>query len=80
MPTIIVESGWTESLPQLHRDMSLWLKGGAGTVRMVLLFKWTELTNKRVKGIVEVHTLDAAGNESLIQTEVIIINRSNIAE
>jgi hypothetical protein len=57
--------------------MSLWLRGGAGDVRMVLLFKWTKLSGRRVEGFVEVHNLDPAGNENPTQTEV-IINRSNI--
>ena len=57
--------------------MNLWLKGGAGTVQMVLLFKWSKLAGDRVKGYVEVFNLDPVGNENLIQTEV-IINRSNI--
>ena len=75
LPTVVVESGWTESL---HRDMSLWLKGGAGAVRIVLLFKWSKkLAGNRVKGYVEVYNLDPAANENLIQTEV-ITNRSNI--
>ena len=58
--------------------MNLWLKGGAGAVQIVLLFKWSKkLAGNRVKGYVEVYNLDPAANENLIQTEV-IINRSNI--
>jgi hypothetical protein len=56
--------------------MKLWLRGGAGAVQMVLLFKWSKWTNSRVKGFVEVYNLDLAGNVNLIQTEV-IINQSN---
>ena len=57
--------------------MSLWLKGGAGAVQMILLFKWSKVAGNRVKGDVEVYNLDPARNENLIQTEV-IINQSNI--
>jgi hypothetical protein len=52
--------------------MRLWLRGGAGFVQVVLLFKWTEITGKRVKAFVEVYDLDPAGNVRLLQTEVII--------
>ena len=69
MPTIVIESGWTESRLYLHRDMSLWLKGGGGAVQLVFLFKWSKLVGNRVKGVVEVFNLDQAGNESLIQRE-----------
>jgi hypothetical protein len=59
--------------------MKLWLVGGAGTVKVVLLFKWETLNSgmvngmKRVRGHVEVYDLDPAGNERLLQNEVIII-------
>src|SRR5271154_4807096 len=69
MPTIAFESGWTESRPHLHRDMSLWLKGGGGAVQLVFLFKWSKLVGNRVKGVVEVYNLDQAGNENLVQRE-----------
>ena len=57
--------------------MKLWLKGGAGFVQVVLLFKWTKKGSNQVKAFVEVYDLDAAGNERLLQHEV-IIQRSNI--
>jgi hypothetical protein len=57
--------------------MRLWLRGGEGAVKMVLLFNWSKSEHGRVKGDVEVYGLDPAGNETLIQTEV-IINQSNI--
>jgi hypothetical protein len=52
--------------------MRLWLRGGAGFVQVVLLFKWTKIAGNRVKAFVEVYDLDPAGNERLIQNEVII--------
>lgn len=72
LPTVVVESGWSESRPRLHNDMNLWLKGTAGAVQMVLLIKWSKLGGDRVKGYVEVYNLDPAGDENLIQTEVSI--------
>ena len=72
IPTVVVEAGWTESVPKLHQDISLWLKGGAGFVQVVLLIKWTKITGKRVKAFIEVYNLDPTGNKRLLQTEVII--------
>ena len=72
MPTIVIESGWSEPAPMLHQDMRLWLRGGGGRVKVVLLFKWDKIINNRVEGRVEVYDLDAVGIERLIQTEVAI--------
>ena len=52
--------------------MTLWLKGGAGFVQVVLLIKWTQIIGNRVGAFVEVYDLDPAGNERLLQSEVII--------
>jgi hypothetical protein len=57
--------------------MNLWLQGGAGAVEIVLLFKWSKSTAGQVRGYIEVHGLDPAGNVNLLQTEV-IINQSGI--
>ncbi|OCK91089.1 uncharacterized protein K441DRAFT_616927 [Cenococcum geophilum 1.58] len=72
IPTVVVEAGWTESVPKLHQDTSLWLKGGAGFVQVVLLIKWTKITGKRVKAFIEVYDLDPTGNKRLLQTETIL--------
>ena len=39
---------------------------------MVLLIKWSKLESDRVRVDVEVYNLDPAGDENLIQREVII--------
>ena len=70
LPTVVIESGWTESFLDLHRDRDLWLKGGAGDVQIVLLFKWSKLASG-VNGVVELWNLDQAGNENRLQREVI---------
>ena len=77
MPTVVVEAGWSEFFPRLRNDMKLWIQGGAGGVKMVLLFKWSQLKDRRVKAAVEVYDVNPAGNENLMQTEV-AINLSNI--
>jgi hypothetical protein len=77
LPTVVIESGWSESRPKLHNDMNLWLQGGAGAVEIGLLFKWSKSTAGQVRGYVEVHSLDPAGNVNVLQTEV-IINQSEM--
>src|SRR3954463_15604001 len=37
-PTIVLESGWSESLTRLRRDAHIWLENSGGDVKMVLLF------------------------------------------
>ena len=37
-PTIVLESGWSESLPKLRQDAHIWLENSGGDVKIVLLF------------------------------------------
>ncbi|PGH27937.1 hypothetical protein AJ80_00191 [Polytolypa hystricis UAMH7299] len=71
LPSVVVESGWSESFAKLHRNMRLWLVGGAGEVKLALLLKWTKTPGNHAKGVVESWDLDPAGNERLLQTEAI---------
>ena len=41
-PTIVLESGWSESQTHLENDCKLWLEGSAGAVKVVLLYKLFE--------------------------------------
>jgi hypothetical protein len=52
--------------------MRLWLTGGAPTVRLVMILRWTKLVGGRVKGEIKVFERDAAGNPHLLQTEVMV--------
>lgn len=70
LPTIVVESGWSESMPSLERDMNLWLQGGNGAVQLVLIIKWTKHTDQRVSAGFRVFSLNADGNIKHLQTEV----------
>jgi hypothetical protein len=70
LPTLVIESGWSESRRQLHEDRDLWLAGGAGSVQVVLIIKWTKNARKEVKGDIEVFDLDPYGNIRGIQHEV----------
>ncbi|EER40036.1 conserved hypothetical protein [Histoplasma capsulatum H143] len=69
-PTIVVESGWTESCAQLNNDKDLWLIGGRPHVQLVFLIKWAKLSGGRVKGDIEIHGRDQSGNAMLLQTEI----------
>lgn len=70
-PTLVVESGWSESFPRLRRDKDLWIHGGGGKIQLVLLIKWSSLSGGRVSGLIEVWAGDAMANDQLVQTEVI---------
>ncbi|KKZ61878.1 hypothetical protein EMCG_03668 [[Emmonsia] crescens] len=71
LPTVVVESGWSESLSRLREDMQLWLEGGTPLVQLVLLIKWSRLSGNRVKGSLEVYGRNSAGIPMLLQTESI---------
>lgn len=53
MPTVVVETGYTESWTKLVDDANLWLVGGSPDVNAVLLVKFSKLSNNRVKGYLE---------------------------
>ncbi len=72
LPTVAVESRWSESRPHLLQDAKLWLQGGAGQVQVVIVLKWTRLVGGRVKGQIEQYRLDQAASPTLIQREVVI--------
>ncbi|PYI10660.1 hypothetical protein BO78DRAFT_359823 [Aspergillus sclerotiicarbonarius CBS 121057] len=58
-PTIVVESGWPESLDRLQIDKDLWLRGTT-KVEIVVLVIWSETEDDKVEGTVEVWTRDGA--------------------
>jgi hypothetical protein len=62
LPTAVIESGWSESKLQLYCDRDLWLRGGQGSVEVVLIIKWSKNAARLVKGTIEVFDLDAQGN------------------
>src|SRR2546423_1208193 len=37
-PTIVLESGWSESLTKLRQDAHIWLENSGGDVKIILLF------------------------------------------
>lgn len=67
-----MESGWSESLPRLLDDMNLWLVGGGGAVKAIIILKWQTITNtNRVRAIAEFYTQDANGIPVMRQREPI---------
>lgn len=73
-PSIVVESGWSESFPRLRIDKDLWIHGCGGHVQLGFLIKWNKLSGGRVSGVFEGWAGDAAANDQFIQTEVISLN------
>ncbi|KAF4178952.1 hypothetical protein CNMCM8927_002002 [Aspergillus lentulus] len=72
MPRIVVESGWNESLNRLREDAGEWLVGGNGAVQAAIIVNWTSnRTTRRVRGVVELYTLDRSGMPRLQQREQI---------
>ncbi|KAE8139861.1 hypothetical protein BDV38DRAFT_241348 [Aspergillus pseudotamarii] len=59
-PSIVIESGWSESWPRLHADKDLWFYGSA-TTNVVILLKWSKCVRNKCKGKVEVWTRNPAG-------------------
>jgi hypothetical protein len=50
LPSLVVESGWAESCTDLLRDKELWLNGGAGSVTVVIVIKWSKVSGNMVQG------------------------------
>ncbi|QKX59431.1 uncharacterized protein TRUGW13939_06565 [Talaromyces rugulosus] len=70
-PTIVVESGWSETREKLHEDMRVWLIGGRPHVQMVIIVKWTRTSDERVTGDVEVFERDENDQPRSVQKEII---------
>ncbi|KAJ9247077.1 hypothetical protein DTO195F2_9225 [Paecilomyces variotii] len=52
-PTVVFETGYSESYPQLVADRNLWINGTTG-VNVVILLKWSLVRNRTaVKGYIE---------------------------
>ena len=72
LPTVVIEAGWSEAWNRLTDDMNIWLVGGNGDVEVVILIKWNKIgRSDRVRGFVEVYSLDPNGMPKLRQTEVL---------
>lgn len=59
LPSLVMESGWSESLSRFWDDMNLWLIGSQGHVKATIILNWQLVANiNTVRGHVELYTLD----------------------
>lgn len=54
-PSVILETGYSETWPKLEEDKDLWLRGGSQFVNAVLLVKWNKRSGNRIAGYLELH-------------------------
>ncbi|KAJ5135383.1 uncharacterized protein N7515_004661 [Penicillium bovifimosum] len=72
LPTLVMESGWSESFPRLLGDLNLWLVGGAGAVNATIILQWQTITGtNRVGGMAELYTPDVNGTPVMRQRELV---------
>ncbi|KAJ9292745.1 hypothetical protein DTO271G3_8444 [Paecilomyces variotii] len=72
MPSLVMESGWSESLPRLQDDVNLWLIGSQGKVKATIILNWQRVLNTdTVRGRVELYTLDRNGVPRLQQNIIV---------
>ncbi|KAK2807283.1 hypothetical protein FQN50_005436 [Emmonsiellopsis sp. PD_5] len=70
LPTIAVESGWSDARPRFLADKDLWLVGGP-TVEAVFLVQWAKVAGGHIKGYIELYARTASRDTVLVQTEPI---------
>ncbi|GAD91943.1 conserved hypothetical protein [Paecilomyces variotii No. 5] len=69
LPSLVMESGWSESLSWREDDMNIWLVGGQGQVKATIILNWQRVTNTdTVRGSVYLYTLDTNGTPRLKQS------------
>ncbi|GKZ65866.1 hypothetical protein AnigIFM60653_011483 [Aspergillus niger] len=68
-PSVVIESGWSESWPRLYADRDLWMLGTTN-VNVVMLLKWTKLVRNRVKGSLEMWKRSPTGGLDLSITPI----------
>ncbi|GAD95004.1 hypothetical protein TERG_05754 [Paecilomyces variotii No. 5] len=73
LPSLVLESGWGESREELYALRDLWLVGGSGSVKIVMLVNWTvDEETRKVSGDIEVFGGDSLGGDvQRVQKEVI---------
>ncbi|KAA8650103.1 uncharacterized protein ATNIH1004_002784 [Aspergillus tanneri] len=71
LPSVVVETGWSETYPRLQSDVDLWLLGGKPYVKVVMLLKWTLVEDSKVEGSIEVYSRDLTGIPARRQSEIV---------
>ncbi|KAF3402579.1 hypothetical protein DPV78_004754 [Talaromyces pinophilus] len=70
LPTLVIESGWSESIDRLREEARLWLAGDNATA--VIVVCWGSVANTdQVEGEVELYVLNGNGSPVLRQTEIV---------
>lgn len=61
LPSLVMESGWSESLSRLREDMNLWLIGGQGQVKATIILNSQRITiTNTVRGGVELSYISSS--------------------
>ncbi|KAF3013385.1 hypothetical protein E8E15_004437 [Penicillium rubens] len=71
LPTVAVESGWSDPMPRLQDDLNMLLVGGDGSIKVVIIIKWSRHAPNRVSGVAELYKCDRNGIPVRDQREVI---------
>jgi len=64
-PSVVLESGWTESPEQLNRDATLWQQGSGGRVRVVVQVKFFQRSQNRVGARLSINLANPNGGSSV---------------
>jgi hypothetical protein len=70
LPTVAVESGWSDPMPRLQDDLNMLLVGGDGSIKVVIIIKWSRHAPNRVSGVAELYKCDRNGIPVRDQREV----------
>ena len=70
LPGVIIESGWSEGIRDLHNDMREWLVGGNGRLKAVIILKWSKVQTKHVRSFAELYMLDGKEMPRLAESEI----------
>lgn len=49
-PSIVMETGWSESIPRIRDDINVWLLGGKEFVKAVLIVEWHRIRDSDAIG------------------------------
>jgi len=78
-PTVVFETGYSQSRASLTKVRDLWLRGARGSVQVAIIMKWIKSRSGVVKGDLEVFGLNAQGSIESLQKEIIFPAPPNAA-
>lgn len=69
-PSIVMETGWSESIPRIRDDINVWLLGGKEFVKAVLIVEWHRIRDSdAIGGNAELYTLDDTNTSPILRQE-----------